>query len=258
MNSQVNRTRGPLAFSPSLCGAAHLQLQKTVEGLREALCKAITEINSLKEAKGALEEKVQQLESSESQLKTELKEKDDIIIKMKKKRSHRVRAHIDCLAMLAVQEKELQTCVAECRATHENLEVSLHHEAEKEEASRESLQQENKSLKEQVSLLETEQSQMKDELHSKDELITQKKKKAEAQANAYIDCLALLMLKENEVKRGEAGLAPWSRPPLNNPADMFSRGSCPLVEGRGRRSWNRSTSVVTMNCRENHAPESLS
>ena len=82
-----------------------------MQGLRNALYFAITEIKSLKKENKALKEQIGPLENRQvevMQLHEELKQKDDLLKRANKKRRARTGAHVENLGLLAQTEKQMK------------------------------------------------------------------------------------------------------------------------------------------------------
>lgn len=128
-----NGPNRPAAVQPQRCEQLP---DAVVQGLRDALCSAISEIKSLKEENKALKEQIGLQENRQvevSQLREELKQKDDLLQKAVKKRRARTRAHVETLELLGQLEKKLKrtevqqsTCDAlEASTVSENLQLQV-------------------------------------------------------------------------------------------------------------------------------------
>ena len=152
------------------------------ENLRKELFKAVTEIKSLKE---------------------KLKQKDDLLMKEKEKRSTRPRANVDVLVELSAKENELQSSEARCAYLEvkcASLKANLHQKLTQAKATWsnkvEALKKENDSLNEQVDLLKSKQNLLQDKLKVKDELVI-------GRIRAYVRVLDRLVAKETELESSE-------------------------------------------------------
>ncbi|XP_038549721.1 inner centromere protein A-like [Micropterus salmoides] len=124
---------GAASYGPNSLAAVRLQHceqspNSVVQGLRDALYSAITEIKSLKEENKALKEQVGLLEHRQvevSQLQEELKQKDDLLKRVTEKRQARTRAHVETLDLLTQMEKELKKSEERWKSTCDALEASL-------------------------------------------------------------------------------------------------------------------------------------
>lgn len=124
---------GAAYYGPN--GPAAVQQQRceqlpdpVVQGLRNALCTAISEIKSLKEENTALKEQIALLENRQvevSQLQEQLKQKDDLLQRAVKKRRARTRAHIETLGLLGQLEKEHKLREEQWKSTCDALAVSI-------------------------------------------------------------------------------------------------------------------------------------
>ncbi|XP_042292930.1 protein MNN4-like [Thunnus maccoyii] len=152
---------GAAMYNPNLCRPAAAQLQPSnqlpynsiVQGLRDALYSTINDLKSLKEENKALKEQVglqENLKTEVSQLKKELKDKDDLLTKVTIKRRARTKAHVDTMDLLARREKEMKQSNQQWKSRFEALEVSL----------REELAHSEKSWRRRLEEMEREKSQL--------------------------------------------------------------------------------------------------
>ncbi|XP_039977803.1 trichohyalin-like [Xiphias gladius] len=128
-----------MEFRQSSYGPLTAQLQHTVQGLRDTLYSAISDIKSLKEENKALKEQLNLVENGrrekESQLREELRQKDELLKRLTKKRQARTKAHVDCLVLLNQKDRELQKIEEEWKTRYEALEASLQQELARREES---------------------------------------------------------------------------------------------------------------------------
>ncbi|XP_039978436.1 trichohyalin-like [Xiphias gladius] len=128
-----------MEFRQSSYGPLTAQLQHTVQGLRDTLYSAISDIKSLKEENKALKEQLDLVENGrrekESQLREELRQKDELLKRLTKKRQARTKAHVDCLVLLNQKDRELQKIEEEWKTRYEALEASLQQELARREES---------------------------------------------------------------------------------------------------------------------------
>lgn len=119
-------------YDPKQYSTAAVQLQHTVQGLRDALYSAISEIKSLKDENKALKEQVSLVKNGqgemESQLQEELKQKDQLLKRACRKRQARTGVYIDCLALLTQKDQELKKSEEQWRTRCDELEASLQQE----------------------------------------------------------------------------------------------------------------------------------
>ncbi|XP_069380281.1 kinesin-like protein K39 [Paralichthys olivaceus] len=208
--------------------AEHQKLQNT-----EARCATLeaymhhetAKAEALEKANIALKEKVELFKSEKSQLQTDLKRKDELIIYAVETRKARKRSQVDLMAKLASKEDELKSTEARCAA----LEAKLYHETAKADrcwSRAEAMEEANIALKEEVELFKSERSQpqtqlkckdkhedsvrwsqLQDELKRKDELIIYAVETRKAHKRSQIDLMAKLASKEDELKSTEARCA---------------------------------------------------
>lgn len=140
-------------YSLNLCRPAVVQQQNSnqvphkviVQGLRDALYKAISEIKSLKEQNAALKEENTALkeqvglqedrQTDVSQLQEKLSQKENILSRVTKKRRSRTKAYVETLDLLEHKEKELKLCDQQWKRACDALEVSLREELSQKEES---------------------------------------------------------------------------------------------------------------------------
>ena len=142
---QAFELRGYIAI-PQQYRPVEVQLQNTIQGLRDALNSAINEIESLKSQNKALKEKLNPVDNErkqvESQFQEELRKKDDLLKRAIEERWVCVEAHMDCLELLAQKEKDLMRSEEEWKARCEAVEANLQKElAQREESWRRKLQE---------------------------------------------------------------------------------------------------------------------
>ena len=133
---------GPTQVSAVLYGqnqTAAVQLQQTVQSLRDALFSAICEIKTLKEVNKALKDQLNLVDNgrkqTESQLQEELRQKNELLKKVQRKRQACTKVHIDCPDLLAQKDNELKRSEEERKARYEAPEASLQQElARRDEA----------------------------------------------------------------------------------------------------------------------------
>ncbi|XP_056230666.1 coiled-coil domain-containing protein 88B-like [Seriola aureovittata] len=235
MNRQRHQSFGTQQFGAALYLPAHYrpatvplypeQQNAVVQGLRDALLSAINEIKSLKEENKSLKDKMDLQQSEwrqvESQLQEEVRQKDQLLKSTIKKRQARTKAHIDVLALLAQREAELESREEGWKARCGALEVSLQElvqrkedwsrrvvEAELEETKIKN-KEEHKSQEDKMNMQQSEwrqvESQLREEVRQKDQLLKRTIKKRQARTKAHIDVLALLAQREAELESREEG-----------------------------------------------------
>ncbi|GLD57189.1 inner centromere protein-like protein [Lates japonicus] len=189
-----------MPFSTSLYGAQQcnfsaLQMQQTIQGLRNALYSAINEIKTLKEDNKALKEQVNLLENGqnkmESQLRQELKEKDELLNTEIEKRRACTKAINDCQVLLSQKCEEQR---------HIILELALKDQKEQEKKYHERMEEENKRAEDEWRRME---HQLKNEPEDKDVLLKKEIKKRRARTRAFVNSLVLLNHNEKEIKESE-------------------------------------------------------
>ncbi|XP_018537076.1 cilia- and flagella-associated protein 251 [Lates calcarifer] len=199
MDRRRNLAFGQMPFSTSLYGAQQcnfsvLQMQQTIQGLRNALYSAINEIRTLKEDNKALKEQVNLLENGqnkmESQLRQELKEKDELLNTEIEKRRACTKA-IDACQVLLSQKCEEQRLII--------LELALKDQKEQENKYHERMEEENKRAEDERRRME---HQLKKEPEDKHVLLKKEIKKRRARTRAFVNSLVLLNHNE-EIKESE-------------------------------------------------------
>ncbi|CAB1436261.1 unnamed protein product [Pleuronectes platessa] len=143
-------------------------------------------------------EEVNLLKVGQRRLEDELINKNHLIMSANEEKRAQTNHYIICLALLTIKEKELKKSLTECG----RLEASLHQEPTQPETSwSRDVEKENLVLKEAVNLLKVGQRRLEEELIHKNQLIVSANEEKRTQTSAYIDCLALLTTKEQELKR---------------------------------------------------------
>ncbi|KAI3364910.1 hypothetical protein L3Q82_001090 [Scortum barcoo] len=150
-----------------------------IQGLRDALTKAISEIKSLKLENTELKEKIGLYHEQHVQvinLQEELRKKDELLKREQKKRQMRSKAHLETLHHLTIKQKE-----------HVQHELKLRSKIEALEAN---IITKDHQLVQVINLQE--------KLKEKDELLKREQKKREMRSKAHLETLHRLTIMENE------------------------------------------------------------